>query len=330
MSGGCKGATGSSLLALVLAPSLTGCSLLFVHKPPARPPPSAAMECTTSVAAPVVDVVVAALEVVRVAYALSQDDGDYEDFPISRGADVGFGVAFAALFAGSSAYGFANTSACAAMQHQHPREEAPSAAYGCTRDDQCKGDRICEAGTCVRPSYAPRPASPSPDASRVPPPAGPTAAFGYGFAATREAVEAACTAGGGTFTTTGPDAFECPSAQARGSDAPIVTLRFCADVLCEVEATYPVVPPTFHEWAERYDAIEHHLRRQLGAPVQQQRAMTDACATDYRACLAAESTAFYALWKWPDASQVWLRSTPEGTVRLTYTGAKPVEAEPPP
>jgi hypothetical protein len=53
-----------------------------------------------------------------------------------------------------------------------PAAEAPVAA-GCQYDTQCKGERICEAGSCVEPT-TPR-AEPTPEPAPTPPPAtGPT------------------------------------------------------------------------------------------------------------------------------------------------------------
>src|SRR5438128_203330 len=46
---------------------------------------------------------------------------------------------------------------------------APGAAYAdCTKDTDCKGDRICERGACVSPSERAQPPPPQPE--YVPPP----------------------------------------------------------------------------------------------------------------------------------------------------------------
>src|SRR5262245_18743225 len=93
-----------SCVALVSAASLvlsTGCSLIFVSGPPDHPetlPPSAPIDCTSSKVTPVIDTVVTGLQVVRTAVAASAHDSDYSGQPISRQADIGFGVGFAALF----------------------------------------------------------------------------------------------------------------------------------------------------------------------------------------------------------------------------------------
>jgi len=48
-------------------------------------------------------------------------DSDYQGKPLSRGADIGFGVAFVALFASSAIYGYLTTGNCAEAKEQHER-----------------------------------------------------------------------------------------------------------------------------------------------------------------------------------------------------------------
>lgn len=154
-------------VALCFASSLGGCSFLFVERAPAKVAPDTRPDCTTSVAAPVVDTVVATLQGVRTVIALAASDADYSDAPISREADIAFGVGFSVLFAASAAYGFGATSTCDRVQRDAsasaepagPREPssatrlAPSARpppeAQCTYDAQCGGVRVCEHGMCV-------------------------------------------------------------------------------------------------------------------------------------------------------------------------------------
>jgi hypothetical protein len=149
---------------------------------------------------------------------------------------------------------------------------------------------------------------------------GPVGAFGNRFGAALEAVRDTCTAAAGVLTATDTDRFECRLTAPPPSDAPLVSLRFCANTLCEIDATYAIVPAAFHEWTQRYDRMHGSLTRQLGPPAQQQRPTTSPCATDYPVCFSADSADYFAVWRWPNGRQVWLRSTPEGMVRLTFTG----------
>ena len=162
---------GVSCVSCVLC--LPGCSWLFVEAPRAQVAPSQPVTCTRSKAAPIIDSVVTGLQTVRVVYALSQSEADYDDFPISRGADIGLGLGFTALFAASAVYGFSTTATCAAAQQRalaepppapptgavvQPATPTPSADAACTFDAQCAGEDRCHEGSCVPTSNAAQPA----------------------------------------------------------------------------------------------------------------------------------------------------------------------------
>jgi hypothetical protein len=99
----------------VLLFSTSGCSLIFV-KPPSSTGHVAGprRECTSSKLAPVLDTLFTGAQVARTAFAVGADDSVYDDpaQPLSRGADVGLGLGFTALFLGSAIYGYVNTSKC--------------------------------------------------------------------------------------------------------------------------------------------------------------------------------------------------------------------------
>jgi hypothetical protein len=115
--------------ALVLACS--GCSFIFVSGPPSnveKLPPSEPVECTTSVAAPVLDLLGTGVEVVRTGLAIGARDGDYRDAPISRSSDIALGAALTVLLAASTIYGFDETSTCddAKARHRKARRQLES------------------------------------------------------------------------------------------------------------------------------------------------------------------------------------------------------------
>jgi hypothetical protein len=104
----------SALAGVLLGLACGGCSLVFVtpapehaHQPVAHPH----VDCTTSVAAPVIDGVLAGYETFRTAYALS-GQGDYSRLPIDRRTDALLGAGFAGLYLGSMIYGTVNVSRC--------------------------------------------------------------------------------------------------------------------------------------------------------------------------------------------------------------------------
>ncbi len=104
------------LAAAILATStLSGCSFLFVDTVPdgaEQYPPDRPIECTSRRLVPILDVLVAGYQVVRTLVAVANDDSEYADAPISRGADIGFGIGFTALFTSSAIYGFYETGEC--------------------------------------------------------------------------------------------------------------------------------------------------------------------------------------------------------------------------
>jgi hypothetical protein len=172
--------------------ALQGCSLLFVEAPPPDHAELRAFDCTSSVAAPVIDTVVAGFQAVRTAVAVGANDSVYENYPLSRPADIAFGLGFLALFTGSAIYGYSETGDCRqanrelqARVNTEPHPYAPPPAYApaqpvgapppgqmCSYDTQCKADRVCDAGRCVppplQPMFAP-PAAPAPPAQPTPP-----------------------------------------------------------------------------------------------------------------------------------------------------------------
>ncbi len=107
--------------------SATGCSFIFVTPPPDDPsrsqasdgeasPPPATIDCTSSVLAPILDTAVAGYQLFRTGYALQADRSQYVNSPISRDADIAFGVGLSGLFIASTIYGFVNTSACSRIK----------------------------------------------------------------------------------------------------------------------------------------------------------------------------------------------------------------------
>jgi hypothetical protein len=100
----------------------TGCSFVFVEPPPNRVEklhPRTPLSCTSSEAAPAVDLLVCAFQVVRTGIAVNASDSDYRDFPIGREADIGLGASLGAIFLLSSFYGFSVTNDCdSARKHR--------------------------------------------------------------------------------------------------------------------------------------------------------------------------------------------------------------------
>ena len=99
-------------LGLVATLPLGGCSLLFVDGPPKTYQPSWQVQCTTSNALPVVDVLLASFQAYRTGSALSRSDADYQGAAISRSADITAGLTLFTLAAVSAGVGFSRVSDC--------------------------------------------------------------------------------------------------------------------------------------------------------------------------------------------------------------------------
>ncbi len=100
--------------------------MIFTTQAPEYPPaPPVHVTCTTTRAAPIVDTIVAGLEVAPTVLAVNADDSVYKDAPFNRSTDIGFGVGFAALFAGSAIYGYSVTSRCSDLNRGREQEYSP-------------------------------------------------------------------------------------------------------------------------------------------------------------------------------------------------------------
>lgn len=153
---------GWSLLTAVLSLGASGCSLIFVKGPPEHPVTNRPPNCTHSPLAPILDLVGGGLEVTRTAIAIQADDAKYEGASISRGADIGLGVGFSALFIGSAVYGLATTSACGAAGKRLRHD--PTEGFDFLNEPPANDNGM-------PPNEAPRPPPPPPpgETAAVPP-----------------------------------------------------------------------------------------------------------------------------------------------------------------
>jgi hypothetical protein len=97
---------------LALAGPASGCSFLFVTRPPPPAERGRNFDCTSSNVAPVIDTLIAGWQVIRTVIALSAPESAYTNAPLSRGADIGVGIGLLGLFAASAGTGYNATSEC--------------------------------------------------------------------------------------------------------------------------------------------------------------------------------------------------------------------------
>ena len=141
----------------------SGCSFAFVHGPPPHHEQSLSFDCTSSVVAPVLDLIWASLNGVSAIAAASTDEATWRS-STPRGEVIGVGLGWLVLSGASAIYGFTKTGSCRAAQagleaRIHQTAPPPPASFvpapatdGCSRDTDCKGDRVCVRRECVAPT----------------------------------------------------------------------------------------------------------------------------------------------------------------------------------
>ena len=161
---------------LVVAIACSGCSWAFMTRPPeVVVAPNHPVECTTSRAAPVLDTLCGGYFVLNGA-VLAGGAGNYEQS--ARTGGIVISAALAALCIASAANGYVGAARCEHVKDQNALcmsgsmaactalrpdwrpppggMSAPPADAGCTKDTDCKGDRVCDRGACVSPTPKPR------------------------------------------------------------------------------------------------------------------------------------------------------------------------------
>ena len=171
--------------ACLVAALTASCSLAFMNKP--HEPvtvPYYPVECTTSRAAPILDVIGTAYFVANGLYLLSREECTAfgSTSCVESGTKVGGALLSAALaitYAASSGVGFTSAAHCDAIKDLNvlcmsgdrsacnklnpswvpppagqpwPVAPAPQMSSGCSKDSDCKGERICVQAICVEPT----------------------------------------------------------------------------------------------------------------------------------------------------------------------------------
>jgi len=180
-------------LAVATSMFLSGCSWAFMTKPPeVVAAPNYPLDCTTSRAAPVLDTICVGYFIANGIYLAAVPDCASAGFgercasssTKTGGMLLSAGLGLLCGFSAASGYGFAarceqkkdlnalcisgDQQACRTLRPGWAPSGAvnavpapPDVARGCSKDTDCKGDRICVSGACVSPPpAAPNPAQP--------------------------------------------------------------------------------------------------------------------------------------------------------------------------
>ena len=119
---------------------------MFVTPPPALAdqPSEPHADCSTSRVAPVIDGIIAGVQVIRTVYTTQTPDSTYQGkAPISRGTEFALNAGSAGLFLASTIYGAVNTSKCEAYKARseeadraEKRERAKANGYRVTPEPE--------------------------------------------------------------------------------------------------------------------------------------------------------------------------------------------------
>mgnify|MGYP001176850876 FL=1 len=161
-------------VASTLALAVSGCSLAFTTRPPAdaeRMPPAPPIDCSTSVAPPVIDTIIATYQAVRVGVGVASDDSAYRNQPLPRQADIAIGAGLLAVFTASAVWGYTATSACNdAHEGQLRRLALPQpAAPGAATPPALPPPALPPTPASAAPAPVAPPQSPPPTPSAAPP-----------------------------------------------------------------------------------------------------------------------------------------------------------------
>ena len=129
----------SLVLSLVLVCaqlSSSGCSFVFVEAPPPPERRLGLVKCSTSSAAPVIDLVLVALQVFGFFQAATGDEVESRnDTGVSRETGIWLSLAFGTLYTSSAIWGFNTVSACREVKdaEEEQAEEDASRARGAAK-----------------------------------------------------------------------------------------------------------------------------------------------------------------------------------------------------
>ena len=166
----------SLLLSLVLVCALASggaCSFVFVEGPPPPERRLGLVKCSTSSAAPVLDLVVVALQVVGFFRAATGNEVEYRsDTGFSRETGIWLSLGFGTLYTSSAIWGFNTVGACRDVKdvEEQAAEEEAARARGAAKQARAAAAAAKAAGdaaaagssTASKPASQPAPPAPEP------------------------------------------------------------------------------------------------------------------------------------------------------------------------
>jgi len=245
-------------------------------------PPMARPPCTSSKVAPILDTIAGAFGAVSFLNSTTLDDEYFTSRGTTRGAVMGLGAGWAAVFLGSAAYGYYTTSQCHNLKRGHTN--APSTP-----------------GAFPTPSESPRRfRGPEPDpwaslrASEGPPPEVPKAVGGFTFSASLKEVEKICSATQRRWEL--HDGVANCSPKDEGSSAEMTRLEFELGGLTKIAILHAPAQAAFNR---DYDILHGKLGARYGRPSIKRAELTGDCAAALPECLKRGETPTGSTWFLP-------------------------------
>lgn len=159
---------GSFLLPVMLAGaplSGSGCSFAFVEGPPPPERRFGLVKCTSSSVAPVIDLVIAALQVVGFFQAATGDEVEYRnDKGVSRETGIWVSLALGTVYTSSAIWGLNTVGECREVKDAEEQQAEEDAARVRTAAKQARAAAAAakaagDAAAAASGSAAPRPAA---------------------------------------------------------------------------------------------------------------------------------------------------------------------------
>jgi hypothetical protein len=263
----------------------SGCSLLFTTKAPpnaANLPPMAAVECTSSKIAPIVDTGVALAMGSTIFSRITGGDDASADVVINREADIGIAAGVALLFIASSAYGYHVTGSCHAVKRGHLNAPVSAGAFPAQDEEDRSRSR--------RRSREPAPAAAVPSAWEAP--LGlPKTVGGFAFSTPPAEAEKVCAASGRVWESQGVNA-NC-NQNADGSGVEVARLEFDLGSLTKIAIVYAPAESSFNK---SYDSLHAKLKARYGKPQIWRTPLSGDCATALPDCMKRGETFAGSTW----------------------------------
>ena len=286
----------------------TGCSVVLVRGPgDARDPKTGEIQCTSSVAAPVVDTGIGSVLLLGTALggAYVEVNGKKSDATVPA-------LLGGAVFAGSAIYGYVVTANCRKARGGKGREAPPEEPAGGGGNEAAPKPEVA-----VPPDPTSRPEPPS-------------TAAGFKFGATVQQAAETCTSTGGEWQEAAPEAT-CSKTPVYSGFEGQSRLVFTDGKVSSVRIVREAPDAEANALKDRYVAAAVELRKKYGRPDRVSLTVPPTCSDRLASCLRVKQASVSAVWTWPNQFTISLNlEATASSVMLALEYRAPHRPESPP